>query len=345
MMDNHRRLLRDVPGYAEARSQVENEILQRVRALRFGTEAQRADVASVPVVVHVVYNTPEENVSDAQIQSQIDVLNRDFRKLNPDVASVPAVWQPLAADCRIEFKLAQVTRTPTTRTSFTGDDAVKSAATGGADAIDTSRYLNLWVCKLSGGLLGYAQFPGGPPQTDGVVITHTGFGTVGTATAPFHLGRTATHEIGHFFDLFHIWGDDGSGCSGSDQVDDTPNQGGANTGMPVFPKLSCSNGPNGDMFVNYMDYTDDAGMVMFTLGQLARMEACLAGPRSSLVTYSMRSKTTGQAVAWEPGRLDVFVLGTNMGLYHKWFQGSWAPSITDYEAMGGVCTSQPEVVS
>ena len=344
-MENHRRLLAEVPGYAASRARVENEVMQLVRSYRMGTAAQRAGVATIQVVVHVVYNTAAQNVSDAQIQSQIDVLNRDFRKLNPDVASVPAVWQPLVADCNLEFQLAQVTRTQTTRTSFGGDDSVKSAATGGADPIDPSRYLNIWVCRLSGSLLGYAQFPGGLPQTDGVVITYTGFGTIGTATAPFHLGRTGTHEIGHYFDLFHIWGDDEDGCTGSDQVDDTPNQGGANLGMPVFPKISCGNGPNGDMFVNYMDYTDDAGMVMFTNGQLARMEACLAGPRSSLIAASTRSKTAGQIVSWAPGRLDAFVLGTNMGLFHKWYDGGWGPSLTDYEAMGGICTSQPEVVS
>ncbi len=134
------------------------------------------------------------------------------------------------------------------------------------------------MCQLQSGLLGYAQFPGGAASTDGVVITHTGFGTNGTATAPFALGRSATHEIGHWLNLFHIWGDDGGGCTGSDFVADTPNQADHNFGCPTFPSVTCSNGPNGDMFMNYMDYTDDACMFMFTAGQVTRMDATLDGP-------------------------------------------------------------------
>jgi hypothetical protein len=167
--------------------------------------------------------------------------------------------------------------------AFTADDdAVKSAATGGSDPWPADRYLNLWVCRLEGGLLGYAQFPGGPAQTDGVVITYTGFGVGGTAAAPFDLGRTATHEVGHWLNLRHIWGDDGTGCSGDDFVEDTPNQGGPNTGRPAFPSVSCANGPNGDLFVNYMDYVDDAVMVMFTSGQVFRMQAALDAARSTI---------------------------------------------------------------
>ena len=101
-----------------------------------------------------------------------------------------------------------------------------------------------------------------------MVILHSGFGTTGTASAPFDLGRTATHEIGHWLNLLHIWGDDGTGCNGSDEVADTPNQGGPNFGIPTFPQLSCNNGPDGDLFMNYMDYTDDA--------------ACSCSPRSGL---------------------------------------------------------------
>ena len=217
------------------------------------------------MVVHVVWNTAAQNISDAQVTSQIDVLNRDFRATNPDVANVP-VFAGLVADARIEFLLAttdpdgnahQRHHPDATDRSF-HDDAVKSAATGGADPWPADRYLNLWVCQLGGGLLGYAQFPGGPAQTDGVVVLHTAFGTTGTAAPPFDLGRTATHEIGHWLNLFHIWGDDGTGCNGSDLVEDTPNQAGPNTGVPTFPHVSCNNGPNGDLFMNYMDYTDDA---------------------------------------------------------------------------------------
>lgn len=279
-------------------------MLQRRNAIEAFTEKslqsktnQRTGVITIPVVVHVVYNTTAQNISDAQIQSQIDVLNRDFRKLNPDVSNVPSVWAGLATDAQIEFCLAKrdpngnpttgITRTQTTKTSFSdAGDYIKYNSTGGKDAWDRNQYLNLWVGNLSGGLLGYAQFPGGPAATDGVVCTYTGFGTMGTAAAPFNLGRTATHEIGHWLNLYHIWGDDGTGCTGSDQCADTPNQGSSNGGCPSFPKISCSNTPNGDMWMNYMDYTDDRCMYMFTNGQKARMDAVLdaGGARASLAT-------------------------------------------------------------
>jgi hypothetical protein len=289
-MDIHRRLLTESAAYRQARGQIETLALVFAR----GAFADlRLGVIRIPVVVHVVWNEATQNISDEQIQSQIDVLNQDFRRLNPDVSQVPAVWQSLVGDAQIEFFLAEedengnrtsgITRTQTTEVSFSSDERVKSNATGGADPWPSDRYLNMWVCQLGGGLLGYAQFPGGPAATDGVVITHTGFGTTGTAAAPFHLGRTATHEIGHWLNLYHIWGDDGSGCTGSDEVNDTPNQAGPNIGKPSFPHISCNNGPNGDMFMNYMDYTDDEGMCMFTAGQIIRMEATLEGPRSSFL--------------------------------------------------------------
>ena len=255
-------------------------------------------VSRVPVVVHVLYRTERENISDAQVRSQIDVLNQDFRKANPDAAKVPEPFAPLVADALIEFGLAVrdpagdptsgITRTRVSVASFDGtidemDRAIK-ATSGGARAWPADRYLNVWVCSLGGGLLGYAQFPGGPAATDGVVILNTAFGRVGTADAPFDRGRTATHEIGHWLNLLHIWGDDDAACSGSDNVRDTPNQAASNPGCPKFPRISCNNGPAGDMFMNYMDYTDDACMFMFSTGQAARMRAALVGPRASILT-------------------------------------------------------------
>lgn len=256
---------------------------------------QRA-VITIPVVVHVVYNTASQNISDAQIQSQINVLNADFRKLNADIINAPAAFQAVAADCEIQFVLAKrnpmgdssngITRTQTIVTSFSYNDNVKHAATGGKDAWPSTDYLNIWVTKLSSGLLGYAQFPGGPTATDGVVISFRAFGTMGSVLAPFNKGRTTTHEVGHWMNLYHIWGDDGGSCNGSDLVNDTPNQGAENYGVPVFPKISCANTPNGDMFMNYMDYTDDIGMNMFTAGQKVRMEPLFlsGGARFSILS-------------------------------------------------------------
>ena len=287
-MDVHYRLLRTIPEYAEARAASENQAQRAAMSPVIG----RMGCTRIPVVVHVVYKTAPQNISVVQIQSQIDVLNADFRQKNADLATVPAPFAPATADARIEFKLATtdpagnpttgITRTATATTAFSDDDSVKSAATGGADAWPSDKYLNIWVCPLAGGLLGYAQFPGGPAATDGVVIRHSAFGTSGTAAAPFNLGRTATHEVGHWLNLRHIWGDDGTGCAGSDFVADTPNQGGPNYGTPAFPKVSCGNGPSGDMFMNFMDYVDDGAMTMFTAGQVTRMQAALDGLRSSI---------------------------------------------------------------
>ncbi|WP_377267030.1 zinc metalloprotease [Peterkaempfera sp. SMS 1(5)a] len=289
-MKVHRDLLNTVPGYADARARIENHAFLAETERR----AVREGITLIPVVVHVVHNpaSPAQNISDEQVRSQIDVLNRDYRRDNPDSAQTPPVFKDLVADARLRFALADkdpsgsptdgITRTETTAQSFTDDDKVKSSSTGGADGWPSDAYLNLWVCRLGGGLLGYAQFPGGPSGTDGVVITYTGFGTGGAAAAPFDLGRTATHEIGHWLNLRHIWGDDDNACNGSDFVDDTPNQGGPNQGKPEFPHISCGNEPNGDMFMNYMDYSDDAAMFMFTEGQVRRMQAALDSARSSV---------------------------------------------------------------
>ncbi|HTU61099.1 MAG TPA: zinc metalloprotease, partial [Polyangiales bacterium] len=262
------------PAYASARVAAESRI--RAFVASRGINA-RPGITKIPVVVHVVHHTAEQDLSIEQIQSQIEVLNRDFRLRNADAASVPAVFQPLRADSRIEFELATVdpsgnptngvTRTRTSVSVFRDDDRIKSSATGGANAWPANRYLNIWtapeiVNARNEQLLGYAQFPGGAPATDGVVILHSAFGTNGTAAAPFDLGRTATHEIGHWLNLLHIWGDDDGACNGDDFVSDTPNQGGPNVGVPTFPHISCNNAPNGDLFMNYMDYVNDAAMTM-----------------------------------------------------------------------------------
>lgn len=262
--------------------------------MRAGGPALREGVVTIPAVVHVVFNTPPENVSDTQIRSQIDVLNADFSAANADIGGVPPPFAGSVGNPQVQFALATVapdgtattgiTRTQTTRTSFSvDDDAVKFAGTGGVPPWDTTRFLNIWVCTVAGSVLGYAQFPGGPPETDGVVIRNTAFGTTETARPPFHLGRTATHEVGHYLNLSHIWGEERiPTCSDSDFVSDTPNQFGPNFEKPVFPRVSCNNGPNGDMFMNYMDYVDDDAMVMFTLDQVTRIRATLSGPRSQL---------------------------------------------------------------
>jgi hypothetical protein len=285
----HERLCEMYPTFRERQNSIEQGIR---RSIERG-QAQRVtrQLITIPVVVHVVYKAAAENISDAQVKSQIDALNRDYVAKNPDANAVPDPWKGLADNPNIQFTLASkdpkgkptngITRTQTSRDSFGTGDTVKTKAGGGHPAWPANRYLNLWACTLGGGLLGYAQFPGGPAKTDGVVILNTAFGTTGTAASPFDLGRTATHEVGHWLNLHHIWGDRND-CGGTDFVTDTPNAQLPNYGKPTFPHLSCNNGPNGDMFMNYMDYVDDAAMVMFTAGQVVRMNATLAGPRKTL---------------------------------------------------------------
>ncbi len=181
-----------------------------------------------------------------------------------------------------------ILRRQTNKASFSDNDDIKFTSKGGEDAWPTSRYLNMWVSALSSSLLGYAQFPwdyNSKPNTDGVVIGTTAFGRVGNVVAPYHQGRTATHEIGHWLALIHISGDDNGACSGTDNCNDTPNQGGQNGACPPFPRVSCSNGPNGDMFMNYMDYTDDPCMNTFTTDQRIRMRSVFSsgGVRESIV--------------------------------------------------------------
>lgn len=288
-MHNHDRLLASDPDYAARMNDIEAHTNSFVSS---GASGSRV-VVTIPVVVHVVYNTTSQNISDAQINSQITILNNDFRKLNADASLIPSTFTSVAADCEVNFCLAQrtptgaattgIVRKSTTVTSFIDDDKVKYTSQGGDNAWDATKYLNIWVCNLGSSLLGYAQFPGGPTATDGVVITYTAFGNIGTATSPFNKGRTATHEVGHWLNLRHIWGD---ATCGSDLVGDTPPHNTANYGCPTHPHLSTCSGTPAEMFMNYMDYTDDACMYMFTAGQKSRMQALFAsgGSRFSLTT-------------------------------------------------------------
>jgi hypothetical protein len=236
-------------------------------------------VIEIPVVVNVLYKSSAQNISSTQIASQITVLNQDFQALNADYNSTPALFQGIrSGNTNIRFVLDQVIRKSTTKSTWGTNDAMKKSAQGGIAPTSPTTKLNLWCCNLSGGILGYAQFPGGSSSTDGVVIDNNAFGNTGTVSAPYNKGRTATHEVGHWLNLRHIWGD--ANC-GNDLVGDTPTQKTANFGCPSFPHKTCSN--NGDMSMNYMDYTDDACMFMFSAGQKTRMQAVFAsgGPRNS----------------------------------------------------------------
>lgn len=287
-------LLRE-PGLSKRMEAIERSLLPLsvTDLVTEGTDPPGAvPVIRIPVVVHIVYASAGMNISDAQVRSQLEVLNLDFRKLNTDTLRIPSVFKGLAADCRITFALA--TTDPTGRATsgiirkktgiqyFGLDDRIKSTARGGADGWDADQYLNIWVAQLAGGLIGYASPVGGAKGTDGVVISYSAFGTMGTATAPYHKGRTATHEVGHWLGLRHIWGD--TYC-GNDYVDDTPPQRNSTNGCPSGMVTTCDNSPFGDMYMNYMDLTDDACIVLFTRGQVARMRKLFLedGPRHTLL--------------------------------------------------------------
>lgn len=244
----------------------------------------------IPVVVNVVLPNAGQ-VSDAQIQSQLDALNNDYNHANSELnnTSVYLAGYPFSnvANCQIQFYISStadiVRRNNTATPTFGTNDAVKKTAQGGLDPKDASTKLNFWVCDLSSGLLGYAQFPGGSVATDGVVIDYQGFGTAASYAlyAAFDKGRTATHEIGHWLNLRHIWGD--RRC-GTDYVGDTPDHDDANYGCPSTSHKSRCAGKPFEQWMNYMDYTDDACMYMFSGGQKARMDAAIDAARASYVS-------------------------------------------------------------
>lgn len=249
-------------------------------------------VITVPVVVHVLYYNSEQNLPKQQIESQIAVLNEDFRKLNDDTVNIPDRFREFAADPQIEFCLAQfdpdgnptdgIVRVAVGIEEIGATDKYYRASTGGSDIWDPRYYLNIWVCEINGKTLGFAYLPGSAPANkDGIVVDYRVFGTVGRLAADHNLGRTTTHEVGHYFNLLHPWGTE-EGCQYDDGVSDTPLQEKPNSHCPNGPRFSCDNAPLGDMHMNYMDYTMDRCSNLFTHGQKSRMLAALNNYRETL---------------------------------------------------------------
>ena len=223
---------------------------------------------TIPVIFHIIYNSSSENIPDSQINDQITALKDDFNSNNPERQNIPSDFQNLEANIGVNFALAGVIRVQNKKRSWRPDDSMKFASSGGSDVIDPEHYLNIWVVNnmpyMGGNILGYAQFPGGSWSTDGIVLDHRFVGNTSYST-----GRTATHEIGHWMNLRHIWGD--GPCGYDDMVTDTPEADSYNTGCHEYPgPFSCN---SNDMFMNFMDYTDDTCMNLFTTGQKARMAA------------------------------------------------------------------------
>lgn len=250
-------------------------------------------IIEIPVVVNVVYKTADENVSDARIAEQIAVLNADFGGTNSDILQIPEEFRGVkACDVKVRFKLSNTIRKTTTKISWNKADrdnnTMKKDSTGGINATDPTKYLNIWVVGSmpdpKGNILGYATFPEqAGTWEDGVVIAAHCFGKTG-ASAPFNLGRTATHEVGHYLNLLHLWGPTDAGCQ-TDYCDDTPVSPGSNGGKPTYPlNRACEGISRSQMFMNYMDYVHDKSMFMFSANQKTRMQAVVAaaGPRAGL---------------------------------------------------------------
>jgi len=281
---------------------------------------QSRAVVTIPVVVHVVYKNAAENIPDAQILAQIKILNEDYAYTNADGSTTPAAFKSLAANTGIQFCMAKrdpsnnpttgIVRKSTTVSGFSTDDKVKFASSGGADAWDTKKYLNIWVCYLSGGLLGYGEFPtSSQTNTYGLVCGYDVFGTP-VADPYYNKGRTSTHEIGHCFNLRHIWADE-TGCAADDFISDTPQQKKEHYGKPNYPETveRCSSSDPSSMFMNYMDYTDDSHMNMFTKGQSTRMNAVINTPPYNALTTSNGCVSPNIAVG------DISALNNSLNIY------------------------------
>ena len=291
------------PQYIQALSSSNTQTATDIKtaenySLRMGTPGFGASsrlssdyIIKIPVVIHIVYNDASQNVSEAQVKSQIDALNRDFRRLNADSINTPSPFKSLAADVQIEFALATVDakgkatngiiRKASSVKYWQMDDKIKYTAEGGSDAWDSRYYLNIWVGNTRS-LLGYSSVIGTPAAKDGIVINTSAFGT--GMSGAFDKGRTAVHEVGHWLGLKHIWGD---ALCGDDGIDDTPKQSGYTTSCPTGVKTSsCSNSAAGDMYMNYMDFTNDGCLNLFTIGQKEHMRSLFetGAPRNSILS-------------------------------------------------------------
>lgn len=285
--------------------------IHRIIQNRKLSRAADYEIVTIPVVVHILHPNLalgiKQNLKDEVIKSQIDALNKDFRKLNSDTTNTPASFKSFAADTKIQFCLASVD--PHCNASNGIVRVANAKASYDVDLIDTLKklsywpsdeYLNIWITDLESGFIGYAKFPYGTslpgledgnlnldPRFDGVVIDYTTFGTTGASLKKnYNLGRTATHEIGHWLGLRHTWGDDNCG---EDYCNDTPVQ---NTNTDACNRAQTCDGSSLAMMENFLDYTYDACMSLFTKDQADRMRAVLeqSSSRKALIAKNSCAK-------------------------------------------------------
>lgn len=339
--------MREQGKLIETDEQFERWLAEKMQTTDFGIENERV----LPVVFHIIYQQENNiwNISNAQVMSQLQVLNEDFQRLNADTTNTPIAFRPVAANTGISFCLAQrdPQGNPTTgiiRHQFPNTTAWGSSAFDNtvkpATIWDPTRYLNVWIANLSGGLLGWAQFPtgsglpglsgGSNANTDGVVLLYSSVGRppANPFNNVYNRGRTATHEVGHYLGLRHIWGD--GGCSVDDFCNDTPLSDAANYGCPTT-HVSCG---TVDMVQNYMDYTDDACMNIFTANQTTRMLTVLQNSprRASLLTANSCLPAVQRPVGGFAQSADTICVGGSMSFSD---QSSNQPTAWLWQFQGG----------
>lgn len=307
------------PGFQESCNELHQHTVREAKS-----NQRSSSVYQIQVVFHVVWNAESQNLADEVIFDQMEILNQDYRRQNPDADQTREIFLPVAADTQIEFVLASVdpdgnptngiNRVETERSGFELNlfsqditlDEVKFSSTGGADAWDTDRYLNIWVCNIEAGFLGqifgFAYPPNGAPNWDdqfdfiqddvqGVVVHYTTVGSNNPAGMEDNFegnegGRTLTHEVGHFLGLRHTWGDGFfNGCNVDDGIEDTPNISASNNFACNFDLNTCDEGEDDlpDMGENYMDYNQDDCYNIFTQGQKEAMRFVLENFRPGLI--------------------------------------------------------------
>ncbi|HLP50948.1 MAG TPA: M43 family zinc metalloprotease [Chitinophagales bacterium] len=269
-----------------------------------GTDVN-AQTIFIPVVFHIVHNGDAvgsgENISDAQCLSQLEATNLHYQALDVNLVNIPAAFAGKVGNCNLQFCLAKfdpdgnpttgIIRHQMSNASWDDDNTIDNTLKP-ATIWDNKKYLNIWSVRMGGtlsssGVLAYATLPFfGSDDQDGIVSRHNAIGTIGSLVANHNLGKTITHEIGHWLGLLHIWGNDDACGDAGDYVADTPDQGDLNFGCPTFPHVSCNNGPDGDMFMNYMDYTDDACSYMFSKGQADNTRTIIDQFRAEIKTAS-----------------------------------------------------------